>query len=224
MTLTSPIKVLWNILSSEYDPVLWFIRVLFIYFLIYPVFLFLLKKKRLYPCIIAIVFVLNIIIGPTAGYATCRYWLPVYMIGAYIGYWHKDSIFGTDGVTIRFGCIGVSIMLEIVLVIWAVYDSYGLFVCRMISPILYWIISDIFLTKRSPKWFVKQSFFYFCTQMIFSIVAQKIYLYVFGRGTASAIFSNFGIPFILLVILIIVAYAFNKLMPKLYAFLTGGRT
>ena len=93
----------------------------------------------------------------------------------------------------------------------------------MVSPILYWIIADIFLISKSPKWVFKQTFFYYCAQMIFSIVAQKIYLFVFGKGVVSAILSNVGIPIILLGILVIVSFLFNKTMPRIYGFMTGGR-
>lgn len=222
-SFTSPLELLGNIFSSSYDPVLWFIRVLFIYFLFYPVNLFILKKKRLYPWIIALIFVINIIIGPTVGYATCRYWLPVYMVGSYIGYWYNDKVFEQNRVNPRYLWIGLAIIIQIILVFWAVQNSYGLFICRMVSPILYWIIADIFLISKSPKWVFKQTFFYYCAQMIFSIVAQKIYLFVFGKGVVSAILSNVGIPIILLGILVIVAFLFNKTMPRIYGFMTGGR-
>lgn len=119
--------------------------------------------------------------------------------------------------------IGLAIIIQIILVFWAVQNSYGLFICRMVSPILYWIIADIFLISKSPKWVFKQTFFYYCAQMIFSIVAQKIYLFVFGKGVVSAILSNVGIPIILLGILVIVAFLFNKTMPRIYGFMTGGR-
>ena len=198
-TIASVPEIIRNILSSSYDPVLWFIRVLFIYFLFYPVNVCLLNKKKIYPFLIVVIFFINIYIGPKAGYATCRYWLPVYMLGAYIG-------------------------LQIVLFIWAMNNNYGLFVCRMISPIFYWVIADIFQNLRHPLWVMKQSFFYYCTQMIFSIVAQKIYLVIFGKSAISAIVSNVGIPFILMLILMCVALTFCKVWPKGYAFLTGGRT
>lgn len=223
-TIASVPEIIWNILSSSYDPVLWFIRVLFIYFLFYPVNVCLLNKKKIYPFLIVVIFFINIYIGPKAGYATCRYWLPVYMLGAYIGYWHYDRVFDVKETKIKYMNIAAAVALQIVLFIWAMNNNYGLFVCRMISPIFYWVIADIFQNLRHPLWVMKQSFFYYCTQMIFSIVAQKIYLVIFGKSAISAIVSNVGIPFILMLILMCVALTFCKVWPKGYAFLTGGRT
>ena len=217
-------EIIRNILSSSYDPVLWFIRVLFIYFLFYPVNVLLLNKKKIYPFLIVIIFFINIYIGPKEGYATCRYWLPVYMLGAYIGYWYHDRVFDIKETKIKYTNIVAAVVLQIALFIWAMNNNYGLFVCRMLSPIFYWIIADIFLNLRHPLWVMKQSFFYYCTQMIFSIFAQKIYLVIFGKSAISAIVSNVGIPFILILILMFVAFAFYKVWPKGYAFLTGGRT
>lgn len=223
LSFTSAFDLIGNILNSSYDPVLWFVRVLFIYFLIYPINLFFIKKKRLYPLTVVIIFIINIIIGPTVGYATCRYWLPVYMVGAYIGYWYNDKVFSQDRSNSNYWRIGLALVIQVVLVFGAVQNSYGLFICRMFSPILYWIMADIFLISKRPRWIFKQTFFYYCAQMIFSIVAQKIYLFIFGRGVVSAILSNVGIPLILLEILMLVAFVFNKIMPRTYCFMTGGR-
>lgn len=223
-TIASVPEIIWNILSTSYDPVLWFIRVLFIYFLFYPVNVCLLNKKKIYPFLVVAIFFINICIGPKVGYATCRYWLPVYMLGAYIGYWHHDRVFDVKEIKIKYLNIVAAVALQIALFIWAMNNNYGLFVCRMLSPIFYWVIADIFLNLRHPLWVMKQSFFYYCTQMIFSIVAQKIYLVIFGKSAISAIVSNVGIPFILMLILMCVALTFCKVWPKGYVFLTGGRT
>lgn len=223
LSFDSPIELVWNILSSSYDPVLWFIRVLFIYILLYPVNLYILKKKRVYPFIIILMVVINIIIGPTIGYATCRYWLPVYMLGAYVGYWYKQEVFESSAIRPKYGRITIAIVITSIMVLWATFDSYGLFIFRMISPVLYWVIADVYLILKRPNWILKQSFFFYCSQMIFSVFAQKIYIKLFGTGEISAIISNIGIPCILLVILMCVAYLFNKILPKTYCFLTGGR-
>ena len=161
-TIASVPEIIRNILSSSYDPVLWFIRVLFIYFLFYPVNVCLLNKKKIYPFLVVVIFFINIYIGPKAGYATCRYWLPVYMLGAYIGYWHHDRVFDVKETKIKYMNIAAAVALQIALFIWAMNNNYGLFVCRMISPIFYWVIADIFQNLRHPLWVMKQSFFYYC--------------------------------------------------------------
>lgn len=91
--ISSVTMIGWKIVNSSYDPVLWFIRVLFVYFLFYPINLYVLRKKKIYPFLVITVLFINIVIGPKEGYATCRYWMPVYMFGAYIGYWYHDRVF-----------------------------------------------------------------------------------------------------------------------------------
>lgn len=93
------------------------------------------EQKEDIPFLIVVIFFINIYIGPKAGYATCRYWLPVYMLGAYIGYWHHDRVFDVKETKIKYMNIAAAVALQIVLFIWAMNNNYGLFVCRMISPI-----------------------------------------------------------------------------------------
>lgn len=215
-------EAIWNILMSEYDPVLWFIRILFIYFLAYPIMLAIVKKPAICFSTILVLFFINIYIGPTTGYSSIRYWLPIYMLGAYLGYWKNDEFFKKTSKS-KDTHISIAIFILIGLIAFAYVSDYGMYICRMISPLCYWKIGDIFLTDKSPYWIEKQSFFIYCIQMIFSVFAQKIWILTFGNQPLSAIFSNIGIPIMLLFIIAIVAYLFYKIAPKFYGFLTGGR-
>lgn len=224
VTTSSVWEALCNILMSEYDPVLWFIRILFIYFLAYPILLAVIKKPVACFLSIFLIFSVNIYIGPTTGYSSIRYWLPIYMFGAYLGYWKNDKIFKKNSkININITHISVAIFILLGLIAFAYVSDYGMYICRMISPLCYWKIGDVFLTNKSPHWIEKQSFFIYCTQMIFSVFAQKIWILIFGNQSLSAIFSNIGIPIILLFIIGIVAYLFHKIAPRFYGFLTGGR-
>lgn len=215
--------IVYKVLMSQYDPVLWFIRVLFIYFLFYPVILFLVRRQRLCLGLIALLLGINIIIGPVTGYSTARYWLPIYLLGGYLGYWRKDNIFHRK-TRLKLIYVSFSLVTLIILVIGAYFSDIGMYLCRMISPLCYWVMGDIFFIERSPKWIEKQSFYIYCTQMIFSVVAQKVWIGLFGNGLASALFANAGIPLILLVVILITARVFHLIMPKLYDILTGGRS
>lgn len=222
VSISNAWELIYNILMSEYDPVLWFVRILFIYFIVYPIILAIVKKPAVCFSAILLIFLLNIYIGPTVGYSSLRYWLPIYLLGAYLGYWKKSEIF-EKAPKPNYLHIGVSIILLLCVVTFAYLSDLGMYICRMISPLFYWVIGDVFLVDKTPFWGEKQSFFIYCTQMIFSIVAQKIWIFIFGNQSISAIFSNVGIPMILLFIIELVAYVFYKTAPKLYALLTGGR-
>ena len=84
-----------NIILAKSNPILWFVSVLYIFVLVYPIIKWLLQHEKLYFLTIAIFFVVNICLGPTVGYGGVRYWIPVYMLGAYFaggGVQEKDSL------------------------------------------------------------------------------------------------------------------------------------
>ena len=218
---TSCIVIIKKILFSEWDPVLWFIRVLFIYFLIYPIILWIVRKKRCFWLIVILNVALNIWMGPTKGYSTMRYWLPVYMMGAYMAYWHYDCIFNETAIIYRN--IGIASIILILLIIFAYRSDLGLYICRMLSPFCFWKIADVFLREKKPFWWMKQTFYYYCAQMIFSIVAQKIYLKIFGNSWGSAILAHILIPIILLSILAFTAYFLHRFLNPFWKVLTGAR-
>ena len=68
------------------------------------------------------------------------------MLGAYIGYWHHDRVFDVKEIKIKYLNIVAAVALQIALFIWAMNNNYGLFVCRMLSPIFYWVICVEFQT------------------------------------------------------------------------------
>lgn len=215
-------EIIYKIFMSQYDPVLWFIRVLFIYFLIYPLLLFIIKRPKVCFAIITFIFICNVYIGPVTGYSTLRYWLPIYMMGGYLGYWKKELIFDQNK-RFKFPIYIIVVLLTIGIIGIAYFSDLGMYICRMISPLFYWVLGDIFLTEKKPHWIIKQSFYIYCSQMIFSIIPQKIWLAVFGNGNVSAIFSNLGIPLILTFVLALSAAIFHKLLPRVYGVLTGNR-
>ena len=214
-------EVIENILLSKWDPVLWFIRVLFIYFLLYPIIFKIVKNQKICIGFITVNLFINIYLGPETGYSSVRYWLPIYMLGAYLSYWYSEFMFLTKkysktSIILAFAC-------QSFLIFMANYSILNLYLCRMISPLLFWVIFDAFKINVEPKWILKQSFYFYCSQMIFSVFAQKIYIAILGRGCISAVFANIGIPLILFILLSVSAKILYRYFNPVWKILTGNR-
>ena len=85
--------LLLSVIDSKYT-VLWFVKNLIIYSLLSPVFLLLIRNKYVGAVLIVVLAVLNVI--HNFGYDHLIHWMPIYMLGAFLGY-HKLSITPPNG-------------------------------------------------------------------------------------------------------------------------------
>lgn len=212
-----------NIIFSQWDTVLWFVGVLYIYVLLYPIIHKIVKYKKVSLCLIIILIFINIVIGPTTGYSTCRYWLPIYMFGAYLGYNHRRLILNDNYYFKNKFIYLVILLVQSMLIIAAHVNPYALYICRMVSPLFYWVLSDVFLSTKKVKWCEKQTFFYYSSQLFIANYVFIIYKKIMGDNDFSLIFGMFILPFVILVVLMIAAYILNKYFNGLYRILTGSR-
>lgn len=74
-----------DLLTAKNNSVLWFVRVLFTYILLYPIIRRIVMNRYICFSAVSFVFILNIVIGPTVGYSSPRYWFPIYLSGAWLG-------------------------------------------------------------------------------------------------------------------------------------------
>lgn len=219
--LLQPLDTVKNIVLAESNPVLWFVRITFSFFVIYPVIEWLLKYKTAYLTILIAFITLNIIIGPEVGYSTMMYWLPIYMFGAYIGFYHHDKFFSPHFTNLKGRLFALAAF--VLLVCLAYFNNYLLYVLRMLAPICIWAIADVFAVDRKPNFWMTQSFFLYCAQCLVTSIASKIYIKILGTGTLSAVLAHFIIPFIMLAIIQVFMYILHEFIPKLYKILSGGR-
>lgn len=79
-----------DIYKATYDPPIWYLRTLFYYFLMSPIVLSLIKRfcvlEYLFICILCII--INVFI--TISYDNVFFWLPILMVGSYVGYNYPD--------------------------------------------------------------------------------------------------------------------------------------
>lgn len=217
------IDIIKGIITSNWNTVLWFVGILYIYVLLYPIIKKIISKKILPFVLIIAVLIINFIIGPTSGYSTCRYWLPVYLLGAYLGYNKKNLILNRKKYFKNNIFYLLVAVFQFILIILAHLNSYCLYVCRTISPLTYWILSDIFLNTKKVYWYEKQTFFYYSAQLFIANYIFIIYEKIFGNGNISLIAGIVVLPIIILMFLIAGAYILNRYFNRIYNLLTGNR-
>lgn len=212
-----------GLLNSEWNQVLWFLRVLFAYIMIFPLIKWLCKKKIVCPILIVAIIVLNCYLGPITGYSTVRYWLPTYLLGSYLIINYKEKIFRNKSLY-KNKMIGfLTLVVFILFWIYAYSNNYGLYLFRMFSPFLIWYLCDFLLLNKKPCWFVKQTFFYYGFQLFIADFIALIYVKIFGNGSIQLILGTFILPTINITIMFLVAYILNKYFHRLYCLLTGNR-
>ncbi len=214
-------EVILGIFTSYWNPVLWFLRVLFVYFLLFPLFKLIIKHKVLCLIVIFITIIISILIGPSVGYSYGYYWLPVYLLGGYLAVWEKDFVFDEKKFDRGWLYLIFSIVL-ISLVIGGLYSSYLLYIARMCSPILIWMLGDVFLTDRKPRWWARQSFYYYCVHLAIAEFVRKFYISIFGCGMVSTIFSIPILTLLTTICVVLSAYVLRIIKP-LWNILTGMR-
>lgn len=213
--------VILGIFTSYWNPVLWFLRVLFVYFLLFPLFKYIIKHRILCLIVILITSIVTIVIGPTTGYGYGYYWLPVYLLGGYLAVWEKEFLltekkFDRKWLYLIFGIVLIG------LVVGGLYSPYVLYLCRMCAPILIWMLGDIFLTEKEPYWWARQSFYYYCVHLAIAEFIRKFYIIILGNGMVSTIFSIPIVTFLTTACVVLSAYVLRYIKP-LWNILTGMR-
>ena len=111
-----------------------------------------------------------------------------------------------------------------ILAVVSLYSDYALYVFRMLAPICIWAIADVLAIKKTPKFWMTQSFFLYCSQLLVCGLVSKIYIRIMGTGFVSAILAHAIIPIMVLLTLLAPLYILHKVAPKVYAVLSGGRS
>lgn len=202
--------------------VLWFIRTMLGFIVIYPAIRWAVKKK--WPAWIAGVGSLALVLlpGVEIGYYTMIYWMPVYLMGAYIAYWHKERFERVPQVNAGWkyaACAAAILLLNAVRPLH--YALHYLFWLPV--PLLMWALADGFARFPKLPWWAGTSFWLFVTHLLAEPFAVKLYLRVFGTGTVAFVLGNALLPLLTAAMTLACAAAARKICPRLYAFSTGMR-
>lgn len=215
------VGILLSIINSEYT-VLWFVKDLIVFCLMSPIFYVMLKNK-----IIMVVSVCGLVflnMSYSMEYESIWHWLPVYLLGAYVGYNKLYIITPPEKYQrkIAVGCIVVLVGLYAI----AYLDDRKLFLFRFISPILIWVLYDSFpakwtLTKFQEKKWMRGLFFIYCTHFFIINIFQKIIFKILPHNHLCINSIQLITP--VLVFLFLVACINMISENKIYIALIGGR-
>ena len=210
-----------SILNSKYT-VLWFVKDLIVFCLISPVFYVMLKSKIIMVVSICGLVFLNM--SYSMEYESIWRWLPVYLLGAYVGYNKLYMITPPENYQrkIAVGCIVVMVGLYAI----AYLDDRRMFLFRFLSPVLVWALYDCFpakwtLTKFQEKKWMRGLFFIYCTHFFIINIFQKIIFKILPHNHLCINSIQLITP--VLVFLFLVACINMISENKIYRVLIGGR-
>lgn len=213
--------ILLSIINSKYT-VLWFVKDLIVFCLMSPIFYVMLKSK-----VIMIVGILGLVflnMSYSMEYESIWHWLPVYLLGAYVGYNKLYMITPPENYQrkIAVGCIVVMVGLYAI----AYLDDRRMFLFRFLSPVLVWALYDCFpakwtLTKFKEKKWMHGLFFIYCTHFFIINIFQKLIFKILPHNHLCINSIQLITP--VLVFLLLVACINIISGNRIYRVLIGGR-
>ena len=216
----------WDILRlwlwEPANSVLWFVQVLLGYVLLYPLILWGVRRK--WPAIAAM---LAAVVLRYAGwiavpYASMLFWLPCYLLGAYLGHHAKTRMLRVPIVARRWQ-YGAALLLFTGLFALARAVDALYYLYWQLSPLLVWVLADPLSRLPRPPWWVDASFYLFCAHLLFEHYAVRLYQLVLGQGTFSFALANGVLPVLCAALALVCAAVLRTLAPGLYRWATGGR-
>lgn len=223
----SSANIIYNILFATCAQTMWFVRVLFLYVLITPLFeiIFNIFKKK---SIIFVVVFLIINIMYNFGYSTLVFWLPIYFFGAYCGKFYTDHIEKSNRPMniSKKSIVILSVLSIIISYIISFYDEYSTvyYLYRMFSPVMLFLVLNCFLNSYTKQFkFANMSFYIFCTHLPIIQIIRKSFIIIFGSGEIQSLFIFIVTILLTLFICYLTYYILNRIMPKVLNLLIGGR-
>ena len=212
--------IMLSIINSKYT-VLWFVKDLIVFSLMSPVFYVMLKSKIIMVVSICGLVFLNM--SYSMEYESIWHWLPVYLLGAYVGY-NKLYMIPPPKISKRnaVGCIMILVGLYAIVYL----DARRMFLFRFLSPILIWALYDCFpakwtLTKFQEKKWMRGLFFIYCTHFFIINIFQKLIFKILPHNHLCINSIQLITP--VLVFLFLVACINMISENKIYRALIGGR-
>lgn len=212
------------VVNSEYSP-LWYIRTLFVYVLLTPIFV--VMQERKWTALLSIGFLLGLgylgVSIPVVG----NYYLPFYLIGAYMAKYHND--------TILLRCKGSARLLAamgifVIAVIAALYIPFGLganwlYTLRLLGVLSAWFALDWFRFENKPGKWMRVSFAIYAMHCVF-IKIGKTLAYYYLPHTWWVLLGEFVLlPGITVAIIVGIncALSKNRYTQKIWWFMLGNR-
>ena len=218
IAVKSWIDVFWGIIDSRFTP-LWFVKQLMFYTALSPLVYVVVRNKYVFTFIYILSIIVSLSIDTTI-YDSFFLWLPIYLIGAFIGY-HRLEIKGSRLLILMAAAILVSLYC---LILWDYYKYLTLF--RIMTPALLWYLTDwiaknIISIRFSPKKWMMHTFFIYCAHHFCLNVVIK-FAVIYLEPTPWVLNVTFISAFLIVAVgLTVFAEWFSKF--RVYSILTGGR-
>lgn len=212
------------ILLGTYGDGLWYLRDLFILFLLSIGIYYLIKylKKGNILIILGLI-ILNIFIN--VQYNSVLNWLPFYYFGSYISYYYHKKIEEDSYNFLKYKKLIFIIYLALLGLYTIFYSNLGVeYLYRFFSPIL--ILSICFknknLSKKSPR-IASNSFIIYCTHAEVAVLIKRILLLFMGNNPIVLFLLKFIVCFLTIIIINYVILLIKTICPKLINIISGGR-
>ncbi len=228
--LDDPLEIINAILNARYS-VLWFVKDLMIFCLL-SAGIFLTLKNRTAAFTILILSIMNVLLS-NYSYENIFTWFPIYFSGAIMGKYYSGENHSYCSITSymknkvqRYCTITILTIGFVCLYVVAIYKPEGVFIFRLISPIILWYLTDLllehFLNKRfHTKVWMSYTFFIFCTHHFLLNVIQKMVVLTCPPTPLVLNVTYIISPIVVVGILIITAKFLSRY--KFYTYLSGGR-
>lgn len=220
-------NILSNILLATCAETMWFVRVLFLYVLMSPLFEYIFKIFKKKSIIFIFIFlIINILYD--FGYSSFIFWLPIYFFGAYCGKFYKSYIEKNDNVKSLSKSRIVIFIIFSIIIGYAIsfYDEYSrvYYLYRMFSPIVLFSLLNCFLSSSTKQFkLANMSFYIFCVHLPIIQIIRKSFILLVGNGEIECLFIFIVTIILTLFICYLTYYILNKIMPKVLNLLVGDR-
>ena len=209
------------IIFGEYNMVTWFLQCLIVYIIVTPILYWIIKYKLGVVITTIVLLVLLTIINKQI--VNC--WI-LYVVGACIGLHGKNFVkmkYRNSSVILSWVLLLVSVILGMIFDFQATTHQITVYTAvRLLQVIAIWICADLLAIERTPRWWMKISFFiYVCYGLILESV-EKLFLITLGRNVLGATLDFVLAPIITLIFIMILAFVLRKIKP-LWSVLTGSR-
>ena len=202
---------------------LWYVRVLLMFFLFAPLWRVLFRVGRWLPLLLGLAFILLPVSRVSIPYVVENLaafgWL---LLGMGLEGWIAENRRLPRSVAVLCGVVWFALM-----VVRGVRYAEGLEVAPIFSTLIslfaiafFWSIADWAPLYRA---FMKPTFWVYCLHGPLTEYFRSGTWFLFGKGDASTLFTLFGMSLVTLAVCLGLAYALQRLMPRLYALLSGGR-
>lgn len=204
------------------DSVLWFVQVLLGYIVLYPIMLWCVRRGWPALLLIGAALALNLLGLFPIPYASLLFWLPCYLMGAYLGYRQKALVFRTPMFAQRWAYLVALALLGVLF--WLAYTGSAFYyVYWQFAPLCLWVLADPLAKLPRPYWWVGASFYLFCAHLLFEHYAVRLYQLALGTETAAFLLANILLPCLCAAMALALGALLRLVLPSVYRLVTGGR-